>query len=65
MTCQDAYTPTFTGIALLVSLLYTFMLKVAALPLILSILVLVWGLLAILTAILGFKAGYIDPGECC
>lgn len=51
------------GIALLVSILYTFILKVAAFPLILTIMIAVWVLLAGATAMMGFKAGYIHPDQ--
>jgi hypothetical protein len=49
-----------TGIALLVSILYTFLLKVAALPLVLTIMFAVWVMLGGALAMLGLKAGYID-----
>jgi hypothetical protein len=51
------------GIALLVSILYTFVLKVAAFPLILTIMIAVWVLLAGATTMMGFKAGYIHPDQ--
>jgi len=51
------------GVALIVSVLYTFLLKIAAFPLILTIMVSVWVLLAAMCALLGLKAGYIEPNQ--
>ncbi len=58
---QTPRTPTCnTGISLLVSILYTFLLKVAAFPLVLTIMLGTWVMLGGALAMLGLKAGYID-----
>ena len=51
------------GIALVISLLYTFLLKIAAGPLIYSMMLAVWVLLTGSLALLCVKAGYIDPSS--
>ena len=51
------------GIALAVSIVYTLILRIAAFPLIMSIMVFVWVLLGISVLMLGFKAGYLEPGS--
>ena len=51
------------GIALVVALLYTQVLRVAADLLVWSVLTLLWGALAASTAILAFKAGIIDTSK--
>ena len=50
------------GIALAISILYTFLLKVAAGPLIFTIMASIWILLTGVMAILCVKASFIDPG---
>jgi len=51
------------GVALLVALAYTQILRVAALPLTIAVLALLWALLGLSTAVLGIKAGFIDSSQ--
>jgi hypothetical protein len=51
------------GITVLVAIIYTLLLKFAALPLILFIMFSVWGLLGISVVVLAFKAGYLRPDQ--
>jgi hypothetical protein len=51
------------GIALVISILYTFLLKIAAFPVMLTIMAAVWVMLGVSLAMLGSKAGYIDAAS--
>ena len=50
----------YAGITLVVAIAYTFLLKIAAFPLILTIMVSIWVMLLCSCGILILKAGYID-----